>query len=133
MPIWKMNKPTHQMMTSSMKTTGKRTLHRMQSRFSFLYSHTLLTRILPNKKNITHVVFCSFRLADTEPKFIAFYSVLVSLFSLFCFDCKAGSPRVNVKIRGTMAIVNHVNHAKALIHGEASHWIWESILLAIFC
>ncbi len=31
--------------------------------------------------------------------------MLVSLFSLFCFDCKAGSPRVNVKVRGTMAIV----------------------------
>ena len=31
--------------------------------------------------------------------------MLASLFSLFCFDCKAGSPRVNVKVRGTMAIV----------------------------
>ena len=31
--------------------------------------------------------------------------MLVSLFSLFCFDCKAGSPSVNVKVHGTMAIV----------------------------
>ncbi len=31
--------------------------------------------------------------------------MLVSLFSLFCFKCKTGSPNVNVKVRGTMAIV----------------------------
>ena len=31
--------------------------------------------------------------------------MLVSLFSLFCFKCKARSPKVNVKSHGTMAIV----------------------------
>ena len=31
--------------------------------------------------------------------------MLVSLFSLFCFKCKARSPSVNVKVYGTMAIV----------------------------
>ncbi|XP_028402099.1 uncharacterized protein LOC114525089 [Dendronephthya gigantea] len=45
------------------------------------------------------------RSADSEPKFIVFYSVLVSLFSLFCFECKAQSPSVNVKMHGSMTIV----------------------------
>ena len=31
--------------------------------------------------------------------------MLVSLFSLFCFKCKARSPSVNVKVHGTMAIL----------------------------
>ena len=31
--------------------------------------------------------------------------MLVSLFSLFCFKCKAQSPSVNVKVHGTMVIV----------------------------
>ena len=31
--------------------------------------------------------------------------MLISLFSLFCFKCKAQSPSVNVKVHGTIAIV----------------------------
>ena len=31
--------------------------------------------------------------------------MLVSLFSLFCFKCNARSPSVNVKVHGTMALV----------------------------
>lgn len=40
-----------------------------------------------------------------EPKFLVFYSMLVSLFSMFCFNCKSTSPGVTVKQCGTMATV----------------------------
>ena len=40
-----------------------------------------------------------------EPKFVVFYSTLVSLFSLFCFNCRSPSPGVTVKKCGTMATV----------------------------
>lgn len=42
---------------------------------------------------------------EDEPKFIVFYSMLVSLFTLFCFNCKASSPSCTVKVNGTMATV----------------------------
>lgn len=40
-----------------------------------------------------------------EPKFVVFYSMLLSLFSLFCFNCKAYKPSVSMKKNGTMATV----------------------------
>ena len=40
-----------------------------------------------------------------EPKFIVFYSMLVALFSLFCFNCKTENPGVTIKRNGTMATV----------------------------
>ena len=41
-----------------------------------------------------------------EPKFIVFYSSLLTLFSLFCFNCKAGSPTVSMDRNGTMVTVH---------------------------
>ncbi|CAH1242609.1 Hypp6887 [Branchiostoma lanceolatum] len=41
-----------------------------------------------------------------EPKFMVFFSMLVSLFSLFSFRCKEERPTVTVKMTGTMAIVS---------------------------
>ena len=41
-----------------------------------------------------------------EPKFIVFFTKLLGLFSLFCFKCEKIAPRVNMKQRGTMVIVN---------------------------
>ena len=39
---------------------------------------------------------------ESEPKFLVFYSMLLSLFSMFCFRCKAGKPKVEMKQTGTI-------------------------------
>ena len=41
---------------------------------------------------------------EDEPKFIAFYSNLLGLLSLFCFICQKGKPKVFVTRSGTMAV-----------------------------
>ena len=41
---------------------------------------------------------------EDEPKFIAFYSMLLGLFSLFCFICQKGKPKVTCTRSGTMAV-----------------------------
>lgn len=43
-----------------------------------------------------------------EPKFITFWGMLVQLFKLFCFNCKAEHPTVKVFRCGTMAKVRQV-------------------------
>ena len=40
-----------------------------------------------------------------EPKFIVFYSTLLSLLSLFCFRCKKDKPTVKMLRNGTMVAV----------------------------
>lgn len=40
-----------------------------------------------------------------EPKFIVFYGMLLSLFSMFCFNCKSPNPQVDIKKNGSMAVV----------------------------
>ncbi|XP_065066719.1 uncharacterized protein LOC135692501 [Rhopilema esculentum] len=40
-----------------------------------------------------------------EPKFVVFYSMLVQIFSLFCFNCKHEQPKVQVLARGSMVTV----------------------------
>ena len=40
-----------------------------------------------------------------EPKFIVFYRLLLSVFTLFCFKCKEDGPTVTMKSIGTMVIV----------------------------
>ena len=40
-----------------------------------------------------------------ERKFIVFYSSLLTLFSLFCLNCKAEKPQVSMKQNGTMVTV----------------------------
>ena len=40
-----------------------------------------------------------------EPKFIVFYSMLLAIFSLFCFKCKSNKPSVTMKQHGTMVIM----------------------------
>ncbi|XP_068704429.1 uncharacterized protein [Montipora foliosa] len=41
-----------------------------------------------------------------EPKFIVFFTNLLALFPLFCFKCKKSDPRLTMKKRGTLVIVN---------------------------
>ncbi|XP_015779720.1 PREDICTED: uncharacterized protein LOC107357593 [Acropora digitifera] len=40
-----------------------------------------------------------------EPKFIVFYSALMTVFSLFCFICKTNNPKVSMDSCGTMVTV----------------------------
>ena len=40
-----------------------------------------------------------------QPKFIVFYSSVLALFSLFCFKCKHGNPKVTMYQTGTMVTV----------------------------
>ena len=64
--------------------------------------------------------------AHEEPKFIVFFSKLLALFSLFCFTCKKSGPRVTMKQRGTMVIVNQ--HCTSC--GEES-FEWKSQPMAL--
>ncbi|XP_067029941.1 uncharacterized protein [Acropora muricata] len=41
-----------------------------------------------------------------EPKFIVFFSMLLSLFTMVCFKCKKSEPRATMKQRGTMVVVS---------------------------
>jgi hypothetical protein len=43
-----------------------------------------------------------------EPKFIVFYGVLMSLFSMYGFNCKTPNPKVDIKKNGTMATVTQI-------------------------
>lgn len=43
--------------------------------------------------------------AYKEPSFVVFYSMLLNLFSLFCFKCKEGKPKVSMFQTGTMVTV----------------------------
>ncbi|XP_065068073.1 uncharacterized protein LOC135693494 [Rhopilema esculentum] len=40
-----------------------------------------------------------------EPKFIVFYSMLLSICQQFCFNCKHDAPTVDVRRNGTMCII----------------------------
>ncbi len=42
----------------------------------------------------------------TEPKFVVFYSMLVNLFTMFCFKCKTENPNVSMKKNGTMVTIS---------------------------
>ena len=43
--------------------------------------------------------------SQDEPKFIVFYSSLIALFSVFCFQCKSENPKVKLEQNGTMVTV----------------------------
>lgn len=40
-----------------------------------------------------------------QPKFIVFYEMLLKIFLLFCFNCKADNPEVSMRENGTMVTV----------------------------
>ena len=69
-----------------------------------------------------------------EPMFLVYYSPLVELFRRFCFNCKAESPKVQVKHIGSMATVVQAC-SKFLIwrtsHREVNLWLWEDMQLGI--
>ena len=55
-----------------------------------------------------HFKFCRVD-SDTpgydEPKFIMFYSMLLQLFTMFCFNCKGNSPKARMRQCGTLVKV----------------------------
>ena len=58
---------------------------------------------------------------ENEPKFLVFYSMLLGLFSVFCFRRKAGKPKVEMKQTGTMVTV--LQHCK---YCEGNPFTWRS-------
>ena len=75
---------------------------------SYLYQKTI--EYFDTAYSITNNVLFGSRVepetaADKEPKFIVFYSMLLSLFSDFCFNCKEEKPVVSMKKNGTMVTV----------------------------
>lgn len=49
-----------------------------------------------------------------EPKFIVFQSMLLSLFSLFCFKCKKENPPLEISQTGTLVkVTQHCNQCKS--------------------
>lgn len=57
-----------------------------------------------------------------EPKFIVFYGMLISLFSMFCFNCKSPNPQVEIKKKGSMAVVTQC----CSICGPTRNFQWNS-------
>ena len=55
-----------------------------------------------------------------QPKFIVFYEMLLKVFLLFCFNCKADKPEVSMKRNGTMVTVKQ--HCTKCIKG----YVWTS-------
>ena len=48
-----------------------------------------------------------------QPKFIVFYIALITLFTMFCFKCKADKPKVSAERNGTMVrVVQHCHKCK---------------------
>ena len=68
------------------------------------------SRVLPLNGLLIINIYCIFRVEpgttfDDEPKFIVNYSALLSLFNMFCFNCKSDSPPVSTKGNGTLVAV----------------------------
>lgn len=59
-----------------------------------------------------------------EPKFIVFLSCLVSIFSMFCFNCKLEKPEILVSKSGTM--VNIEQHCKKCKLAGVQPYKWHS-------
>lgn len=60
-----------------------------------------------------------------EPKFIVFYTMLMTLFSKFCFNCKSDLPSVSMKVHGTMATVDQ----ECKICGNSYKWHSQPLVL----
>jgi solute carrier family 8 (sodium/calcium exchanger) len=60
-----------------------------------------------------------------EPKFIVFYSMLLSLFNLFCFKCRQGKPAVTMTRNGSMVTVCQ----KCRDCGQSFQWKSQPLIL----
>ena len=75
-------------------------------------------------------ILCNYRVepgtsSTDEPKFVVFYSMLMSLFSMFCFKCKNDAPTVAMKVHGTMVTV----HQKCNHCGGTFKWRSQPLVL----
>lgn len=70
-------------------------MHHIYSEITSLYLllQTLILRVEPGTPSYK------------EPKFIVFFSMLLSLFTMVCFKCNKSELRVTMKQRGTMVVV----------------------------
>lgn len=59
-----------------------------------------------------------------EPKFIVFLTCLVTLFSMYCFNCKYEKPDIEVNKNGTMVTV--VQHCKSCKEAGKTPFKWCS-------
>ena len=64
--------------------------------------------------------------ADKLPKLTVFYSMLLSLFSHFCFNCKEEKPVVSMKKNGTMVTVPQ--ECSKCLYGFT--WSSQSLIMA---
>jgi hypothetical protein len=71
--------------------TGEGVVNRFRYMFRYILLNFLNSRLDTSKSDIY-----------SEPKFLVFYSMLVSLFSMFCFKCRSCKPTVDVIKNGTM-------------------------------
>lgn len=58
---------------------------------------------------------------ENKPKFVVFFSMLQSLFLMFCFRCKTAKPKVVMKQTGTMVTV-----LQYCSHCEGNPFTWRS-------
>jgi len=59
---------------------------------------------------------------ESEPKFLVLYTMLLTLFLMFCFNCKMGKPKVEMKNKnGTM-----VTLIQCCTHCEDHPFTWRS-------
>lgn len=90
----------------------------------FLIFMQIIREIKMFLKEMSHIFFCYRVDPDTpgydEPKFIVFYRMLIKIFALFCFTCKAENPRVSMQQNGTMVTVTQ--HCPKCTKG----YVWRS-------
>ena len=60
------------------------------------------------------------------PKFIVFYGMLLSLFTMFCFKCKSSNAKVDIKRNSSMAVVTQCCSAC----GPMKTFWWNSLPFA---
>ena len=83
----------------------------------------------------THFKFCRVD-SDTpgydEPKFIMFYSMLLQLFTMFCFNCKGNSPKARMRQCGTLVKVTQTcSQCNQEYSWKSQPTVWENSLLVI--
>ena len=79
----------------------------------FYYYYTVLSHLVSYKQAYlcrdVHFLFLRVEPGTpsyNEQKFIVFFSMLLSLFTMVCFKCKKSKPAATMKQRGTMVIVS---------------------------
>ena len=81
----------------------------------------------PSKTTISSLRIDESAHSGDEPKFEVFFSMLVSLFSMFCFNCHHPSPGVTVKRCGTMATV--IQTCDLCGPNKSFHWKSQPFIL----